>query len=118
MFLFLVASTGFMRSGSPKCAFTGRNHLRFSPCRVDPTNSRHTVPYHGKRGRAIIRFEKHGSGASRCIFLSSPRQRTLSQPNACLPISRCPGASPDLLLLAVRKPARRHQLANAGGRSL
>ncbi len=39
------------------------------------------IPCHDRCGRAIIRFEKPGSSASRCTFLSRPRYRTMSYPN-------------------------------------
>ena len=39
------------------------------------------LPCHDKCGWAIIKFEKPRSSASRCTFLSSPRQQTLSWPN-------------------------------------
>ena len=41
---FPAAPVGFRRSGSRKCAFSGRNRRRFSPRRAGPANSGHTSP--------------------------------------------------------------------------
>ena len=82
------------------------------------------LPCHCKCGWAIIRFEKPGSGAARRQrpalargqgnlprHLAMRVLRTLADPA----VSR---VTPDLLLLAVQKLARRRQFVNVRGRSL
>ncbi len=90
--LFPAAPVGFPWSGSPKCAFSGRNRRRFSPRRADPADSRHTAPLrrgvasaaaapyqpvrYRRRDRQVLRTARENSMKNRTGPSGSTRCRT------------------------------------------
>ncbi len=108
---FPAAPVGFRRSGSRKCAFSGRNRRRFSPRRAGPANSGHASPLSRQ-----VRLGNHQvrEAQKRRKPLPVPLQTPIANQVAAehpLADPAVPGVTPDLLLLAVQKPTRRRQVA-------